>query len=481
MTIKKRLFISNILMILIPVCITAMIACGCVGAVWYTVTHANGASFDDSEDFYQASGGISAAVEEVLLGEPGSIKSRLNALGKLLDRRSVSLTVRSEGSEYYSYGDTGAEDDSLRKAGEALGDEGVVSSGGRSLYVHNVTSRGRRFQILLYCSQTKLSYRTLRTVAAAALILLAAAVVLSIFFTNRFLTKFVFRRIEGPLELLADGVEQISDGNLDFRIKYGGNDEFAPICRDFNEMALRLKESIERTQRHEESRRQLMADMSHDLRSPLTSVKAYVEGLLDGVAKTPEMQRKYLLTIKTRAEDIDRMVSQIFAFSQMELDEYPLHIQPLRLDEEIKKFIECYGREYAARGLDIESTLTGAEVDADAEQLHGILTNVADNSLKYKARERGKLLITIRCEGDSVCLALADDGPGAREEDLSRLFDPFYRSDPARHGPSRGSGLGLAIVAKSVQRMGGNVRAENSCGGGLTITAVLPGKAVNER
>lgn len=481
MTVKKRLFISNILMILIPVCITALIACGCVGAVWYTVTHSNGASFDDSEEFCNASRGISAVIEEVLRGKPDEVKTRLNSLGGLLDRKSIALTIKNDGHEYYTYGSAGSTDDSLQKAGEALGGEGIVSSGGRSLYVHNIRTKHRGdFQIFLYCSQTQLSYKTLQIVAAAALALLAAGIVLSIFFTNRFLTKFVFRRIEEPLELLAGGVGQISDGNLDFRIEYDGSDEFAPICRDFNEMAARLKESVERIQRHEVSRRQLMADISHDLRSPLTSVKAYVEGLLDGVAKTPEMQQKYLLTIKTRAEDIDRMVSQMFTFSQLELDEYPTHPQPLRLDDEIRKFADCYGKEYSARGLDIEADLTGTEITADPEQLRGILTNIADNSLKYKNKARGKLRISVQSAGGRILLIMADDGPGAKEEDLSRLFDPFYRSDPARHGPSRGSGLGLAIVAKAIQRMGGSVKATNSCGGGLEITAVLPGKALNE-
>jgi signal transduction histidine kinase len=164
----------------------------------------------------------------------------------------------------------------------------------------------------------------------------------------------------------------------------------------------------------------------------------------------------------------------------MELDEYPLHIQPLRLDEEIRKFTDCYGSEYAALGLDLEFELSGAQIDADPELLRGILTNVADNSLKYKQKERGKLRIAVHCKGDAVLLSLTDDGPGAKEEDLPKLFDPFYRSDPARHGPSKGSGLGLAIVARSVQRMGGRVRAKNASGGGLAILISLPGKAIAE-
>lgn len=137
-----------------------------------------------------------------------------------------------------------------------------------------------------------------------SVILIAFTIFLSVLFTNRFLIKFVFRRIEEPLTTLATGVHELRDGNLDYRINYYHEDEFLPICEDFNEMAIRLKESVAKIQQQEKNRKELVAGISHDLRSPLTSIQAYVEGLLDGIATTPETQNAYLMTIKTKTLDL---------------------------------------------------------------------------------------------------------------------------------------------------------------------------------
>lgn len=357
MTIRKRLFISNLLMILVPVCIAALIAAGCVGAVWYTVRFGGGLGFDDSEDFYQVSTGIAKLAEQSL--PDSNEQETLDSITALLDRKAVSLKIEQDGQPYYAYGTASPADDALSKAAALLGDDARLSDGARSLYAHRVQIGGMDYRILIFGSTQQVSYTGLKLVAAAAMLLVLAAALAAVLLTNRFLTRFVFRRIEQPLTLLADGVHQIRDGNLDFRITYDGKDEFAPVCADFNEMAERLRRSIEQTLRQEESRKELMASISHDLRSPLTSIKAYVEGLLDGVARTPEMQRRYLGTIKSKAEDIDRMVSQIFLFSKMELEEYPVHPEPLWLDEEVDSLMRSAAPEYRARAGDHGTACAG--------------------------------------------------------------------------------------------------------------------------
>ncbi len=296
----------------------------------------------------------------------------------------------------------------------------------------------------------------------------------SIWLTDRFLIRFVYNNIEQPLEILSEGVHQIRDGNLDYRILYDGKDEFAPVCDDFNEMAFRLKQSVTLTQQHEQSRRELMAGISHDLKTPLTSIQAYVEGLLDGVAKTPEMQRRYLLTVKNKAEDIDRMVKQIFLFSKMELDDYPYSPVILRLDGEIEELVHSVRDEYREKGLQIETSLAYASVRADPELLRRVLVNIMENSLKYKTKPLGTLCITLET-AEKICrLTLSDDGPGVPETARERLFDAFYRGDPARRDPNRGSGLGLSIAENAVRRMGGTIRAEASEEGGLAVIIELP-------
>ena len=473
MTIKKRLAISNALMILVPVVITLLIAACCVGVIWFKIAHGTGLGFEDSESFYQASSGISDLAADAFKSESRHEQTEsLETLSSFLDRGAMSLVVTADGEEIYRYGE--ARNAQLEAAALALGTEGTVSSGSESLHIRPLSARGVSYEIYLYGTQSKLSYSSLKTAAAIAVSVLILTVLLSVAFTDRFLTRFVFRHVEEPLELLSYGVRQIRDGNLGYRLEYDGRDEFLPVCEDFNDMAGRLRESVERSRREEESRRELMSGISHDLRSPLTSIQAYVEGLLDGVASTPEAQRKYLTTIKTRAEELERMVERILTYSRMERGDTPRDAKTMRLDEYLGAQIEEVRADYAGRGLDISAELEPFTAEADAAELRQILLNIADNSLKYKTGERASLAVRLKDNGDGCVLSFTDDGPGVGEEALARLFDEFYRADASRSDRTKGSGIGLAIVDKAVRRMGGSARAENAAGGGLSIIITLP-------
>ena len=476
MTIKKRLVISNILMIMVPVVITALIGLVCVGMVWYTVVHGTGLGIEHNDDFDIASLGISKMAESALKGATMADQiDGLTDLSQLLDKNAMLMTVDSGGENLYRYGSSAEADTDLQNAVNALNGEGYISNGERQLYAHQVSINDTIYRISVFASHAELSYSTLKVVIALAVIILLFGIFMSILLTNRFLTKFVFKKIERPLYMLSEGVRQIRDGNLDQRIIYETEDEFGPICSDFNEMAVRLKKSVNLTQQHEHSRKELLAGISHDLRSPLTSIRAYVEGLLDGVAKTPEAQQSYLETIKNKAEDIDRMVEKLFLFSKMELGEYPDHPKILRLDDEIRQLISSLGPEYAKNGLRISAeTLVPAIVSIDPEQLQRVLVNIIENSLKYKDNEMGHLEISLQEEMDGFRLSLSDDGPGVPTESLPHLFDAFYRSDPARQNPNRGSGLGLTIAEGAVRRMNGKTHAEIGNNGGLAIVIWLP-------
>ncbi|MBP3038862.1 HAMP domain-containing histidine kinase [Bacillaceae bacterium Marseille-Q3522] len=475
-TIKKRLVISNLLMILVPVMITAVIGLICVGIIWFSIRYGTGLGFEDSEDFYKASRGVSMIVEKTL--EEGScpnIGENLADISRLLDKSSMALSVDSLGKNLYQYGQAAEADKTLLEAVAALGGEGFVSSGGRELYVHQPNINGVTYRIAIFASPSELSYSTLKVALTLSAIVLIFAIFLSILITNRFLTKFVFQKIERPLDILADGVRQISEGNLEHRIDYPHEDEFTPVCVNFNEMAARLKASEERTRQHEQSRKELLVGVSHDLRSPLTSIRAYVEGLLDGVAKTPEAQRGYLETIKNKAEDIDQMLAKIFLFSKMELGEYPVSPELLRLDDEVRQLIRAVSAEYEEKGLRLfAENLVPATISADPEQLRRVLVNIMDNSVKYKTKNMGTLCISLSEEAGGYRLSLCDDGPGVPEEALPHLFEVFYRSDPSRQNPNRGSGLGLAIAANAVQRMKGTIESRNGKEGGLEIVIYLP-------
>ncbi len=385
----------------------------------------------------------------------------------------LRIVVMHNGGLAYTAGTDRPADPQLAQAAASLdGPEAFISAGERSVYRVSSTYSGGTWSLYLFGTKQEHLGSALKAALALAAIGLVFVIFLTVLMTNRFLTRFVVCKIEEPLDLLSEGARRLGEGDLDYRIDYTGKDEFAPVCGAFNEMAARLKGFVERTRRDEESRKELLAGISHDLRSPLTSIRAYVEGLLDGVARTEEAKQRYLRTIRTKAEDIDRLVSQLFLYSKLDLEGVPMEMRPIRLDEYIAGFVNEAVLDSRTHGLAITADrLAPVSVSADPEQLRRVLSNILENSIKYKNKGIGHLRITLE---ESGRLVLADDGPGVPAEALPKLFDAFYRSDPARKNPAGGSGLGLAVAAKAVQGMGGTIRAFNSPGGGLSIEITLP-------
>ncbi|MCL2568971.1 MAG: ATP-binding protein [Oscillospiraceae bacterium] len=307
-------------------------------------------------------------------------------------------------------------------------------------------------------------------------VILSLAFLAIIFATNYALTRRITRSIETPIDVLVNGVQEISNGNLTYRIDYQKGDEFDAVCADFNEMASRLLEMVNERQRDEQNRKELIAGISHDLRTPLTSIKAYLEGIQKGVAATPEMQAKYLATIQSKTEDIEYIISQLFLFSKMDVGDFPFSLETVDIGEELDKMIAGLADEYSERGLDIslEENLQGARVSIDPVQFRNVVQNILNNCVKYCAREDARAELVCRADDNRVRITIQDNGPGVPEEALPHLFDVFYRGDTSRNNPSNGSGLGLAISSKIIERLNGAIIAENAPNGGLNILISLP-------
>ncbi len=326
----------------------------------------------------------------------------------------------------------------------------------------------------------KPSYTTLKIYIFVLTSILVIIIIISIILTNRFLTNFIFKRIKKPLEILETGVEQIHDGNLGYRIKYDNDDEFLSVCNAFNEMAIKLKESVEMTLKNEKSRKELFAGISHDLRSPLTSIQAYIEGLIDGIADTPEKQQKYLTTIKQKSESISNMLSQLFTFSKMELDDYPVDISCMDIKKELETIIETIKYEYAQKKLTISTNIKSADIKFDVQLLQRICLNIISNALKYINKEKKELNIYSEISENEYIIHFKDNGSGTDEQSLDKLFEVFYRSDISRNNPDKSSGLGLAIVANAIHKMNGTAKAKNAENGGLDIIITFPMEVKNE-
>ena len=303
--------------------------------------------------------------------------------------------------------------------------------------------------------------------AGGVAIALAATVAL----TNYWLTRRLFCRIAAPLDALTEGVARIRDGDLDAPIAYGGADEFKPVCDGVDELAARLKASLEEQQRQQQRRQELIVGMSHDLKSPMTSIRAYTEALLDGVARDENARSRYLRTIQAKERDMEGMVDRLFQFAKLDVSAYPIQPEPVSLAQALGEIVDQWAGEGLDISLDISPELT---VTADRALLARIAANLLDNSRKYGGRDTVRITITAQAAGEQAELAFTDNGPGVPPEQLPRLFDPFYRGDAARTAPEQGSGLGLSVVKKAAEAMNGSVRAENVPEGGLRITVTLP-------
>lgn len=463
MTIRKRLFISNILMVLVPLAITLLFGSVSIAAIWYIAGHGSENGFEDVEDFSRVSKKLVNKVEKSLYDDPNDFTD----VQEQLEKRKFTLLISEGETEVYRYGNPTAEDEDLLSAISTLkGGDILVSKGKRNLYVRKTGS----YLIQMYGSNGRLSNTMMMWMTTVIVLIGLSCILFSIFLTDRFLMKFVFRRIQEPIDLLTDAVSEVEDGNLDIRIDYPYDDEFRPACNAFNNMTRRMAYSARKSATDEKSRKELLAGISHDLRSPLMAIQAYVEALMDGMAEDEATRKTYLTTIRDKSEDINHMVSQLFLLSKMEMDDYPIQMETLRFDRFLEDCVRADKPEMQRQGLDL--TLEAKEpcwVTIDPKEFLRVIQNVENNSLKYRKKETVRLTLNLKKQDGWCTLTLGDDGPGVSRDEVSRIFDPFYRSDPSRRDPHTASGLGLTVVRTLVRRMGGTISAGLDEEGGLEL------------
>lgn len=295
--------------------------------------------------------------------------------------------------------------------------------------------------------------------------------VISRFFTNRLVNKIMI-----PIMRLIDGAKHIEQGNLDEPVVYTGEDEFEMVCRSFNKMQESLKEGMEKNAAYEKARTDLVSGISHDLRTPLTSVKGYIKGIKDGIANTPQRQERYLDIAYKKACDMDILLQKLFYFSKLETGNMPLYTVQLQFVTFIEEFIKKNEEYYQENKLEITLSVTGEDhqVKIDKEQISRVIANIIDNSIKYKTSDRVQVLLEIAGFNDLEKLTITDNGEGVAEEKLPFIFEQFFRADEARSSKKVGSGLGLYISKYIIERHGGSITAKNN--GGLSIEIDLPKK-----
>ncbi len=302
------------------------------------------------------------------------------------------------------------------------------------------------------------------------------SVVIVFFVTGILLDIWIYAGVLKPINKLKQATRRVKEGDLDFRLEKTGEDEIGELSADFEEMRAHLKAEIDTRMQYEEDLRTLIGNISHDLKTPLTTIKGYAEGMMDGVADTPEKQEKYLRTIRSKAEDMTRMVEELALYTRIDCKSYPYHFEKVRLKD---FFFDCIAEdEPELEQKNIRITLKDClteddEVYADREQLKRITMNIIGNAVKYLSKESGEITILLMDEKSHIRTEIRDTGAGIPKKDLPHIFERFYRGDTSRNTGKGGSGLGLAIVKQIVEDHGGTIGAKSEEGEGTTISFTL--------
>ena len=289
---------------------------------------------------------------------------------------------------------------------------------------------------------------------------------------------WIYRRIAVPLARLREATDNIKNGNLDFVLETDGIAEISDLCRDFEDMRLRLKDSAEEKIRMDQENRDLISNISHDLKTPLTAIKGYVEGIMDGVASTPDQMERYVKTIYNKTLEMDRLINELTFYSGIDTNRIPYTFSRLSVREYFDDCAFDLKLELDTKHIRLEYTNHVSDevrIIADGEQLRRVIQNIVNNSVKYMDLEKDSGIIWLRVmdAGDFIQVEIEDNGRGISQKNLSSIFDRFYRTDASRNSSSGGSGIGLSIVKKIIEDHSGKVWASSREGKGTTIIFVL--------
>lgn len=290
------------------------------------------------------------------------------------------------------------------------------------------------------------------------------------------LTIWLYKSVLKPIVRLKNAAIKISNGDLESSIVSTSTDEFGQLYDAFEDMRVHLKDSIEDNLKKDVESKELISNISHDLKTPITAIKGYVEGIMDGVADSPEKMERYIKTIYNKANDMDRLIGELTVYSQIDTNRIPYHFVKLNVEEYFKDCIAEISTELENKGFKLTFLNyidKSAEVIADPEQIKRVINNIVSNSLKYNDKEVGVINIRIKDQKDYVHFEIEDNGRGVAPSDLPYIFERFYRTDTSRNTKKGGSGIGLSIVRKIIEAHGGTIWAFSTLGTGLSIHFIL--------
>lgn len=402
-------------------------------------------------------------------------KAFLEELNEEASRVSSYIVVRKGTEEYY----TGNEEMSGRFFSRlpAYGFESKDSNSG--FYYNDMQKLVKQIDFIFSDGDEGSLFLVTRVnsvVSRSFLIYLFSAIIFILVLTSIVLTQWVYKGFFEPINRLNVAMQQIAEGNFEYSLTSEDTNEIGELYRNYEDMRLRLKESTEEKIQNERQNRELVSNISHDLKTPITAIKGYVEGIMDGVADTPEKMDRYIKTIYTKANDMNRLINELTYYSGIDSNRIPYNFHRINLAEFFQDCVEDVGLDLESKNIELNySNLVdpSTRIIADPEQLKKVIDNIVGNSIKYMDKPKGVINIRILDEVDSVRVEIEDNGKGISTKDLGKIFERFYRTDASRNSSTGGSGIGLSIVKKIIEDHGGYIWATSKDGEGTCLHFVI--------
>ncbi len=303
------------------------------------------------------------------------------------------------------------------------------------------------------------------------------SIVLVLVLTSLFLTWWIYTGIVTPLKKLKEATKRIKEGDLDFTLEYyDSGDEIGELFSNFEDMRARLLASTAEKLESDKENKELISNISHDLKTPITAVKGYVEGIMDGVADTPEKMDKYIRTIYNKANEMDALINELTLYCKIDTNRIPYTFKKINVKDYFGDCTEELSLDLESRNIDLtyeNHVASDVVIIADSEQLSRVIHNIIGNSIKYIDKAKGHIDIRIKDVGDFIQVEIEDNGKGIAQKDIPYIFDRFYRTDASRNSSQGGSGIGLSIVKKIVEDHGGKIWASSTEEKGTVMYFVL--------
>ena len=483
MKFRTRLRVTFVIVIALPLVLTAMAFCG-IGL--YLLNIQKGfpivemdytAMSENMREVVGATNGVYLSLKEQIERDPAMLADReyLDRINSRIKDKTTYIIVR-KGDELYYTGNREAAEAIFPKLPE-YGE--LVTAEDSGIYYDNLDKFVKQLDFRFPDGSEGSAFVVTKMnslISRKLLVDMFVAIFLILIFTALMLTRWIHRGVFDPVNELNVAMRKIKEGNFEYVLQTDAKGEIGDLYRNYEDMRLRLKESTEENREAEKQNRELVSNISHDLKTPITAIKGYVEGIMDGVADTPEKMDKYIKTIYNKANDMERLINELTYYSGIDNNRIPYNFHRINVADYFGDCIEEVGLDLEQKNIELNySNLASPDtvVIADPEQMKKVINNIISNSVKYMDKPHGVIDIRILNEADSIRIEIEDNGKGIAQKDLPKVFERFYRTDASRNSAQGGSGIGLSIVKKIIEDHGGYIWATSKEGEGTCMHFVL--------